>query len=168
MGEGQTVAVGDKHADAVQWATNFVASGLNELPDDKLDYVIGVLLNRIRDQVHARNLAKGWWNDKSGNNMLDPTYDQEKFAFLIGTKIGLVHSEASEMMEGFRVDGMDDKLPHRRADEVENVDVFLRIFDIAGALNHDLGGAYIEKVAYNAVRADHTAEGRAKKGGKKF
>ncbi len=47
-------------------------------------------------------------------------------------------------------------------------DALIRIFDLAGALNLDLEGAYVEKMAYNAQRADHKIESRKAAGGKKY
>lgn len=149
-------------------AIDFAEEVFASIPADKLDFAIGALLNRIRDIVHKRNVAKGWWHDKAGNDMLDPNYDQEKFAFLIGTKMALLMSEGAEQLEGFRTDAMDDKVSTRTQAEVEGVDVFLRLFDIAGALKHDIGGAYVDKVAVNAVRKDHDPSVRSQKGGKKF
>jgi hypothetical protein len=40
--------------------------------------------------------------------------------------------------------------------------------DYAGRFNYDIGGAIIEKMEYNANRADHKIENRGKDGGKKF
>ncbi len=80
----------------------------------------------------------------------------------------LIHSEISEALEGHRKDLMDDKLTHRKMFEVELVDALIRIFDLAGAHNLDLEGAYREKMAYNLVRKDHTHESRKLEGGKKY
>jgi hypothetical protein len=71
-------------------------------------------------------------------------------------------------MEGARKGLMDDKLPHRPMLEVELADAVIRIFDMAGGLHLDLGGAIAEKLAYNASRADHKPENRIKPGGKTF
>lgn len=166
MGEGQTL--NDELVRKYEVAERLINDIFDGTPESQKDFVVAALLNKVRDIVHSRNRAKGWWHDKAGNDMLDPNYDQEKFAFLIGTKIGLLMCEGAEQMEGFRTDAMDDKVPHRRQDEVEGIDVFIRLFDLAGALKHDLGGAYVDKVAVNNVRADHKPEERAKKGGKKF
>lgn len=63
---------------------------------------------------------------------------------------------------------MDDKLKHRLMEEVELADALIRIFDYAGAYKLDLGGALLEKMAYNKNRADHKIENRRKEGGKKI
>jgi hypothetical protein len=71
-------------------------------------------------------------------------------------------------MEGARKGLMDDKLPARTMLEVELADAVIRIFDMAGGLHLDLGGAIAEKLAYNAQRADHKPGNRIKPGGKTF
>lgn len=85
-----------------------------------------------------------------------------------GTMIALIHSELSEALEGFRKDLPDDHLPHRPMAEVELADAMIRIFNLTGKKNFDIGGALAEKHVYNMTRADHKPENRAKAGGKKF
>lgn len=60
----------------------------------------------------------------------------------------------------------DDHLPHRKAIEVELADAVLRIADLCGYLELDLGAALVEKLEYNTKRADHKLENRRKDGGK--
>lgn len=86
----------------------------------------------------------------------------------IAEKICLIHSEASEMMEGDRKNLMDDHLKHRKMVEVEAADLVIRAFDLAGYMNFDLGATVVEKLAYNQSRADHKRENRAKDDGKKY
>lgn len=107
--------------------------------------------------IHEANKEAGWWPETPEENPL-----------LVPAKLALIHSEVSEAMEGHRKGLMDDKLPHRPMVEVELADVLVRVFDLAGALNLDLGGAFLEKLAYNAERLDHKPENRAKDGGKKY
>ena len=52
--------------------------------------------------------------------------------------------------------------------EVELADALIRIYHLGGAMGFDLGAAVQEKMAYNATRADHKPENRAKEGGKKI
>lgn len=85
-----------------------------------------------------------------------------------GERIALIHSELSEALEAHRRDAMDDKLSGRKGAEVELADALLRIFDLAGSLDLDLSGAFVEKNRFNAQRADHKLKNRAKRGGKKY
>lgn len=113
--------------------------------------------NALVEECHGAALATGWWN-----NLIPPQQGT------VAEKLLLVHSEISEACEGYRKDLMDDHLPHRKMVEVELADAVIRIFDLAGAMNLDLGGAIAEKLAYNQSRQDHKPENRALEGGKKF
>lgn len=106
---------------------------------------------------HEDNLK--WWTDLNTGAPLERNK---------GELIALMHSELSEALEGVRKNLQDEKLPHRKAEEVELADALIRIFDYAGAFDLDLDGAFWEKREYNAKRADHKPENRAKEGGKKF
>ncbi len=114
-----------------------------------------IAINELASYFHMKSAKAGWWKD--GNGM-----------YVMATKLALIHSEVSEAMEGLRKDVMDDKLPHRKMMEVELADAVIRIFDLAGACGFDLGGAIMEKDAFNARRADHKPEARAAAGGKAF
>lgn len=114
-------------------------------------------LNDYSKEVHAAN--DHWWRDPATG---------ERITRNKGEMICLMHSELSEAMEGERKNLMDDHLPHRRMAEVELVDAMIRIFDYAGAYGYDLEGAYREKMAYNAQRADHKPAARLAENGKKW
>lgn len=108
--------------------------------------------------------ASGWHNDpKTG---LPRTDEENKAMFPV--RIALCHSELSEALEGDRKDLWDDHLPIRKMAEVELADTVIRIFDLAGAMHYDLGGAIAEKLAYNARRLDHKVEVRNETGGKRY
>ena len=91
----------------------------------------------LSSNVYAMNQANGFWDGL-----------QDSF----GQKIALVHSELSEALEADRKDLMDDKLPDREGREVELADAMIRIFDLAGRYQMDLGGALVAKIAFNASR----------------
>lgn len=127
--------------------------------------------------AHCHDAANnaGWWIE------LDSGYDTRLFInnprtpleamigkALVAQKLALVHSEISEALEGHRKDKMDDKLTHRPMIEVELADAFIRIADLAGAMNLDLAGAVVEKLQFNASREDHKISNRKSDGGKKY
>lgn len=133
--------------------------------NDRRDYIDLSDLNSKRKGFtnwlvfDCHDLAKesGWWDD-----LLPPSQGT------VAEKLLLIHSEVSEACEGYRKDLMDDHLPHRKMVEVELADALIRICDLAGAMDLDLGGAVAEKLIYNQQRADHKPENRNLEGGKKF
>lgn len=118
-------------------------------------------VNLLQDECHNASKAGGWWNEYQ-------TLSNDMKKLWVGTKLVLVHSEVSEALEAYRKSLPDEKLKHRPGIEVELADAVIRIADLAGGLGLDLGGALVEKMAYNAVRADHKPEARAAAGGKAF
>ncbi|MCS4509167.1 hypothetical protein [Xylophilus ampelinus] len=116
----------------------------------------------LQQQCHGASKDAGWW--------VDPRTGQPVHSnpMCFAQKLCLVHSELSEAMEGDRKALLDDKLPHREMREVELADAVIRIFDLAGAYNINLGGAIAEKMAYNAQRPDHKLEVRQATGGKVY
>lgn len=114
-------------------------------------------VNAAVEICHSLAKESGWWD-----SLLPPAQGT------VAEKLLLIHSEVSEATEGYRKGLMDDKLPHRKMVEVELADALIRLCDLAGAMDLDLGGAVAEKLLYNQTRADHKPESRAKEGGKKF
>ena len=123
----------------------------------RVGHFVIVVLNDLCSITHEAN--KTWW--------LDPATG-EPIIRNVGEMLMLCVSELSEAMEGHRKNLKDDKLPLRSMFEVELADCLIRIFDLAGGLGLDLGGAFVEKMAYNSIRADHRLENRIKEGGKKY
>jgi len=124
-------------------------------------------VNKFVSVCFKASYNAGWWTDlKTGENLCAP--ENLKKYRIVQEKLCLIHSEVSEGLEGYRKNLMDDKLPHRTMLEVELADAMIRIGDLAGALDLDLGGAIEEKLAFNAVRPDHKVENRAAEGGKAF
>ena len=115
------------------------------------------MFNQMANAVHLQN--SNWWHD---------IYTGERLERNVGELLCLVHSEISEAMEGHRKNLQDDKLPHRSMFEVELADAVIRILDIAGGLDLDVGGAIAEKLAYNRSREDHKIEHRKSENGKKY
>lgn len=136
--------------------------------------------NSLQKLCHNASYSAGWWHMLGGTLDLrellrtpevlaiDSRLGERLAKALVAEKLALIHSEISEGMEGHRKNKMDDKLPARTMLEVELADAVIRIADLAGALNLDLGGAIADKLAFNAVRPDHKLEARAKADGKAY
>jgi NTP pyrophosphatase (non-canonical NTP hydrolase) len=118
-------------------------------------------INDAVDLCHRDAYLAGWWEDTEGN-------DLRSNPMCFSQKLMLAVSELAEAMEGDRKGLCDDKLPHRDMWEVELADCVIRIFDLAGAYNADLGGAIEEKMQFNKIRQDHKKESRSSAGGKSY
>jgi NTP pyrophosphatase (non-canonical NTP hydrolase) len=91
---------------------------------------LGDDLNALAADVHAQNLEAGWWDD-----WLDDKTARHETAMM------LVISELAEAMEGDRKGLWDDHLPHHQMFDVELADAAIRLLDLAGAYEMDLGAA---------------------------
>lgn len=109
--------------------------------------------------VAIHELNDKWWRDP---------VTRERIPRNKGEMIALMHSELSEMLEAERKSLPSDKIPGFTGAEEELADLFIRGLDYAGGHSLRLGPAIVAKLAYNAIRADHTFEARAKADGKKF
>lgn len=130
-----------------------IITGENDIP---------AMVNNIVALCFSLSYKSGWHHNKAGEP-IDINADGQT-----PTKLALVHSEVSEALEGYRKNLQDDHLPSRKMFEVELADAVIRIFDLAGAQNLDLGGALLEKLIYNQQRPDHKLEARAADNGKAF
>ncbi len=130
-------------------------------------------LNDYAAEVHKAN-AK-WWIcmkcDEDGEIKAIQRGGHEVWIicpYCNGTKNIRESRNVSEALEGSRKNLPDDKLPHRKMFEVELADCVIRVLDICGGFGLDLEGAYREKMAFNAVRMDHSLEHRMSEHGKKY
>lgn len=117
--------------------------------------------NELATKCHQASYSAGWWHEPDGTSLKDNKY-------AVAVKLLLSVSELVEAMEGDRKGLMDDKLPHRSMLEVELADAIIRIADLAGAYELDVGGAIEEKMSFNVTREDHQVVHRRATGGKKY
>lgn len=113
-------------------------------------------LEKLRNKCHENSKEKGFW-------------DKEDWNF--GEKIALIHSELSEMFEAWRknmmwsekditiIDPKYQALPEQKsgvrritAIEEEVADVFIRLMDLCGKLDIDVGRVVLAKMEYNSKR----------------
>lgn len=114
-------------------------------------------LNDIARRVHDANAT--WWHDPATGEPLTRNR---------GEMLALIHSEVSECLEGERKGLMDDHIAYRKMAEVELADIIIRVFDYAAGHGYDIGGAFVDKMKYNAWRADHKPAARIGENGKQF
>jgi len=125
------------------------------------------IINLVQRKCHHNSKVAGWWKkDQAVIDAVPPELKKYAQALVVLSKLDLQHSELSEATEGYRKGLMDDHLPYRPMIEVELADAVIRILDLSGWLGLDIGGAIMEKLAYNQQRADHKEENRDKAGGK--
>ena len=121
------------------------------------------LLEMIRDNCYANSKAHGFWDE----------------AWNLGEKIALIHSELSEALEAHRSklptmflhndiqyhwqDGQVKMTPQRDKEmkllskpeglAIELADAIIRIMDLCGKLDIDIGRAILTKMEYNSTRS---------------
>lgn len=137
-----------------------ILSSYKKFEADHVRHLPGVIVADIMNDIAiiCRLANDTWWRDPK---------TQEPIKRNKGELLALIHSEISECLEGERKNLQDDHLSYRPMAEVELADALIRIFDYAGEFGYDIGGALVEKMAYNTKRADHKPENR-QAGGKQF
>lgn len=107
-------------------------------------------LTELARLSHANSREKGFWS------LVDSLKDHPRWPDIEViwklSRIALMHSEASEALEGIRKDLPDDHLPNRSMEAAELADIVIRILDYAGAYKLPLAEVILEKMTYNSSR----------------
>lgn len=119
-------------------------------------------LNEQCLNFHNESARRGWWDELiEVQNHLPGHLKGKVEAWFLATKIALIHSEASELLEGLRTGNFENE-------GEEAADIFIRLADYCGRRNIALGSNVSAKATVNRVRKDHDPEARKKPGGKSF
>lgn len=127
------------------------------------------VFNSLSDSIYFSNVKAGWYSNPKTKRRIDRN---------VMEMLMLLTTEVAEAAEGWRKDLDDTHLPHHKMLVVEMADTLIRLFDLMGYIRNnpekfpayaglDLGGAFVDKILYNANRADHKLNNRAAEGGKK-
>lgn len=74
-------------------------------------------MDKLAEEIFQLNKKRGWWDN------MDRDTDET---------LQLVSTEVAEATEGYRKDLMDDKIKHRKMEEVELADALIRVLDLGG------------------------------------
>lgn len=116
-------------------------SGIKTQVQDK--QLFAKALSDFIDASFGNSASHGFW---------DGTPLPQVPAETCGSKIALMHSELSEMLEGVRKPAQDKHCPEFTNEEVELADLLIRAADYAGARNLRLAEAIFAKMRVNASR----------------
>lgn len=132
------------------------------------------VIRTIVNACHLNSKAKGFWDEgeiqvrlvNPDGSIAEKTTTVKTKPWNMGEKLALSHSEYSEWLEAYRkgvkfsekpifIDDESvypDKRRNITAQEEEAADAFIRLADLCGKLNIDLGKVVLAKMQYNAGR----------------
>lgn len=110
-------------------------------------------LQDLADRAHSTAVSKGWWDAQCEPGGLN----RQAVAATVPEKLCLIHSEASEALEDYRV-GKMQTVPRESDGKPEGfptelADIVIRCFDLAGALGINLEAEIVAKMAFNETRS---------------
>lgn len=100
--------------------------------------------NLLQEKAYRDSHAKGFWPPWTHA-------DPEACDYVYGCKVGLIHTEVSEMMEALR--SVEPQKSHKIEGftqlEEEAADAIIRILDLTGSRGLKIGAAILAKLEYN-------------------
>lgn len=113
-----------------------LSAPLPSAPGVKEEKQIRLAISKLIGICHRTSKEHGWWDD----------YGETKEATIVMEKLALIHCEVSETAEevrkGMNMTGIAEEL----------ADVLIRVFDLCGHLEINLGAAVLDKMAVNRLR----------------
>lgn len=102
------------------------------------DCIVSTVFKDLAHHINDVMRKKGFWNG----------------TFCFAEKIALMHTELSQALEANRKDSTqrDEHCPDFTTIEIELADTIIRILDLVGFMNLDIGGAIKAKMAFNETR----------------
>ena len=97
-------------------------------------------LNILKDEAYSTAIEKGWWNQYK----------------TFGDVLALIHSEVSEALEEHRKDFVfisDRKPKMNAAIQEEMADIIIRVLDVCGKADIDIGNVIYLKMLKNKGRS---------------
>lgn len=115
-----------------------------EMPSE---YYLEQMFSKLQEDIYRDNHEKGFWPKWVFSN-------PEATDYVYGAKIGLIHTEVSEMMEALRsIEPIySEKIPGFTLLEEEAADAIIRILDLTGSRGLKIGAAIVAKLEYNLKR----------------
>lgn len=119
-------------------------------PEKNWTRLVESMFNDIQEEVYRNNHAKGFWPNWAFGL-------PEALDYLYGCKVGLIHTEVSEMMEALRSVEVQksEKIPGFTLLEEESADAIIRILDLTGSRGLKIGAAIMAKLEYNKNSRPH-------------
>lgn len=116
----------------------------------------------VATKVNATAHAKGWYDSElAALAKGHPAAEKELLVLEDARRIALLHSEASELLEGIRgSNGPSDHIPAFSCAEEEGADLIIRLMDVSVERGWRIAEAVEAKRAFNETRS-HRHGGKA-------